>query len=145
LINVPPRKAMSGFGAWLFAAPLLNEELAATAGHPYRRTWPALSADEQMPAFRGSVLGDSMESSFPTDEELLAACIQAEEELHRQRALQLDFPSPFTARRHRLLDPDAGDVALSLTAEHDSPPESAEEVKNLIAGKVSNKATRDWQ
>ena len=72
----------------------------------------------------------------------LSACL---EELHRQRGLQLDFPSPFTARRHRLLDPDAGDVALSPTAEHDSPPESAEEVKNLIAGKVSNKATRDWQ
>ena len=93
LINVPPRKAMSGFGAWLFAAPcpvklwglgltvsstsgfkvlfkswgwppVLHQELAATAGHPYRRTWPALSADEQKPAFRGSVLGDSMESLF---------------------------------------------------------------------------------
>ena len=94
LITEPPRKAMSGFGAWLFAAPLLNEvscpvklwglgltasstsgfqvlfkswgwppvlhqELAATAAQPYRRTWPAVSADEQKPAFRGSVLGDS--------------------------------------------------------------------------------------
>ena len=111
LINVPPRKAMSGFGAWLFAAPLLNEvscpvklwglgltvsstsgfkvlfkswgwppvfhqELAATAGHPYRRTWPALSAGEQKPAFRCSVLGDSMESSFPTDEDCFSVdCI----------------------------------------------------------------------
>ena len=108
LITELPRKAMSGFGAWLFAAPLLNEvscpvklwglgltasstsgfkvlfkswgwppvlhqELAATAAQPYRRTWPAVSADDQKPAFHGSVLGDSMESSFPTDEDCFIA------------------------------------------------------------------------
>ena len=100
LITEPARKAMSGFGAWLFAAPLLNEvscpvklwglgltasstsgfkvlfkswgwppvlhqELAATAAQPYRRTWPA-------------VFGDSMESSFPTDEDCFSGSLCGE-------------------------------------------------------------------